>query len=515
MRHLHQRKKRIPSDQVARLLNQISIALDYAHKQGVVHRDIKSGNIMLHNKTDDIPLDRPLTDDIEPVITDFGLVRIMNATTQTASGTVSGTPAYMSPEQARGDPTDHRTDIYSLGVVLYEMLAGRVPFEADSTLTVLHMQIHTAPPPIPGIALKVQQVIDHALAKNPDERYQDSRELAMDYFRAIGMTAEAPTGATPAPNPPITQAVDSSVPTMQEPTARPEPASRPDREAAPRVEPTVKPEPIPKRARSTLWIGVGFISLVVIALLAFGAYRLFAAGPAAPNPTEITNVPIANTDVSPSPSDTPALPEATGMVHIEAGTYDVGRDPADDYHNAPQSIALNEFWIDQYQVTNADYERFIAETGAPPPMVWPAEAKHPVRGVSWEQASAYCAWVNKRLANEAEWEAAGRGPGPEPQLHPWGDDPTDGGNVLQLPNDNTYEVGSQFFNVSPFQVYDMVGNVWEWVGEPYGNISPGIKILRGGRYSNPVDLAYRLPVAPDDTSYIRYAGFRCAANQVR
>jgi formylglycine-generating enzyme required for sulfatase activity len=203
------------------------------------------------------------------------------------------------------------------------------------------------------------------------------------------------------------------------------------------------------------------------------------------------------------------------MVRIEAGTYDVGRDPADDYHNAPQSIALNEFWIDQFQVTNADYERFIAATGAPPPMVWPAEAKHPVRGVSWEQASAYCAWVNKRLVNEAEWEAAGRGPGPEPQLHPWGDDPTDGGNVLQLPNDNTYEVGSEFFNVSPFQVYDMVGNVWEWVGEPYGNISPGIKILRGGRYSNPVDLAYRLPVAPDDTSYIRYAGFRCAANQVR
>ena len=104
---------------------------------------------MLHNKTDDIPLDRPLTNDIEAVITDFGLVRIMNTASQTASGTVSGTPAYMSPEQARGDATDHRTDIYSLGIVLYEMMAGRVPFEADSTLTVLHMQIHTAPPPDP------------------------------------------------------------------------------------------------------------------------------------------------------------------------------------------------------------------------------------------------------------------------------------------------------------------------------------------------------------------------------
>jgi formylglycine-generating enzyme required for sulfatase activity len=176
---------------------------------------------------------------------------------------------------------------------------------------------------------------------------------------------------------------------------------------------------------------------------------------------------------------------------------------------------LNEFWIDQYQTTNAGYERFMTETGAPEPVVWPAEPNHPVRGVSWDQASAYCAWANKRLPNEAEWEAAGRGPGPEPQLHPWGTDPTDGGNVLKLPNDNTYEVGSQFFNVSPLQVYDLVGNVWEWVGEPYESLPPGMKVLRGGRYSNPVDLVYRLPVAPDDTSYIQYAGFRCAADKVR
>src|SRR5687767_2859336 len=506
LRHRHQRKKRIPPDQVARLLNEISVALDYAHKQGVIHRDIKPGNIILHNKTEDITVDKPLTNDVEAIITDFGLVRIMNTASQTASGMVSGTPAYMSPEQARGDQTDHRTDIYSLGVVLYEMLAGRVPFEADSTLTVLHMQIHTTPPPIPGIPEKVQQVIDRALVKNPDDRYQSSRELATAYFRSIGMTSEASTVLEPT-TPVSTEATEAigtsnaSAPIIME-------------QAVP-AEPQTKPEPAPKPARGRTWIGVAIISLVCLTLLAVGGYRLLSSRPILPNSTETLSAEIPNTAVSPLPSEPPSLPAATKMVKVDAGTYKVGKDPADDYHISPQSIELNEYWIDQYQTTNAEYEQYVTATGAPTPIIWPGEQNHPVRGVTWDQALAYCSWLNKRLPSEAEWEAAGRGPGLDPQLYPWGDDPTDGGNALQLPNQNTYEIGSQPFNVSPLQLYDMVGNVWEWVGEPYSDLSPGTKILRGGRFSNAVDLAYRLPVAPEDTNTVQYAGFRCAADQVR
>jgi eukaryotic-like serine/threonine-protein kinase len=501
LRHLHQQKKRLPFDQVARLLDQVSTALDYAHGQGVVHRDIKPGNIILHDKSEDIPLDRPLPEDVGAVITDFGLVRIMNTASQTATGTVSGTPAYMSPEQARGDQTDHRTDIYSLGIVLYEMLAGRVPFEADSTLTVLHMQIHTTPPPIVGIPAKIQDVIDRALQKNPDDRYQNSRALAVDYDRSSRMSAQATR--LPEPTAINTIAIEDSPPLKIEPRSKP------------KTELPREPEPLPKPDRSRAWIGVGVLSLICLSLLAVGGYRLFVASPTTPKSTETLSPQIPNTGVSPLPSETSALPEPTKMVKVDAGTYDVGRDPADEYHSASQSISLSEYWIDQYQTTNAEYEQYLAETGAPEPVVWPAEANHPVRGVSWDQATAYCGWRNKRLPNEAEWEAAGRGPGPDPQLYPWGDDPTDGGNALQLPNENTYEVGSQYFNVSPLQVYDMVGNVWEWVGESYGNIPAGITILRGGRFGNPVDLAYRLPVAPDDTVYIQYAGFRCAADQVQ
>src|SRR5919108_2937747 len=96
LRHLHQRKKRLPSDQVAGLLKGLTDALDYAHRQGVIHRDIKPGNIVLHSKKDEIPLDKPLTEDVEAILTDFGLVRVVNSISQTASGFLSGTPAYMS-----------------------------------------------------------------------------------------------------------------------------------------------------------------------------------------------------------------------------------------------------------------------------------------------------------------------------------------------------------------------------------------------------------------------------------
>ena len=193
LRALHERNERIPLRQVARLLKSLASAVDYAHGQGVVHRDIKPANILLHSKTNEIPLDSMLTNDVDAILTDFGLVRIVHSATQTASGMVSGTPAYMSPEQARGDKVDHRTDIYSLGVVLYEMLAGRVPFEGDSTMAVIFKHINEPPPPIGGIDAPVQSIIDRALAKDPNQRYQAALDMAADFHRAIGLTLEAET----------------------------------------------------------------------------------------------------------------------------------------------------------------------------------------------------------------------------------------------------------------------------------------------------------------------------------
>ena len=520
LRHLHQRKRRIPPEQVARLLNDLSAALDYANKQNVVHRDIKPGNILLHNKTGEIPLDKPLTDDVEAVITDFGLVRILNTASQTASGTVSGTPAYMSPEQARGDPTDHRTDIYSLGVVLYEMLAGRVPFEADSTLTILHMQIHTTPPPIPGIAPEVQAVIDRALLKNPEERYQSSRELAKDYARAIGLFTQPETrrperppvepsnaenlAPTTAPEPkPVEPAPKPEPPKPVEPESKPEPKIK----SEPAI---VKAEPTPKPPQSRSRIPFVLIAIIGLVVLGVAGFLIFSPkNQSPPQPTATASPEVVSTNTIPPPSAVPSLPDSAGMVKIDANTYVVGREPATVNQSAVQSIALPEYWIDQFQVTNEKFQQFVPE--------WPVpagEGNFPVMGVTWDQADAYCKSLGKRLPKEAEWEAAGRGAGENPPLFPWGEDPTDGGNVFDLPN-RTYEVGTKDFNISPFQVYDLLYNVYEWVGEPYGPLSTGNHILRGARSSTPYDLAFRLEVSPNDTQDIQYAGFRCAADQVR
>ncbi|MBI5840838.1 MAG: protein kinase [Chloroflexi bacterium] len=191
LRKLHGEGRKLPFDRIGRLLRSLAAGIDYAHAQGVIHRDIKPANIILHGKSEESSGDSQFTKDVEPIITDFGLVRIARSASHTASGLVSGTPAYMSPEQARGDKVDHRTDIYSLGIVLYELLAGRVPFEADSTMAVIFKHINEPPPPIENIPNPLQTVIQRTLAKNPNDRYQNCRELVIEFHEAVGLRTKA------------------------------------------------------------------------------------------------------------------------------------------------------------------------------------------------------------------------------------------------------------------------------------------------------------------------------------
>jgi hypothetical protein len=190
---LNKNEVKLSLEQIGKLLKSLVAGLDYAHAQGVIHRDIKPANILLHSKNGDFTENSLLTKHVEPVITDFGLARIAHSGQQTASGFVSGTPVYMSPEQASGAKVDHRTDIYSLGIILYELVAGRVPFEGDTAITIIFKHINEAPPPIEGISPELQSVIDKALTKNPDDRYNNSHDLMADYYQAVGMRLESET----------------------------------------------------------------------------------------------------------------------------------------------------------------------------------------------------------------------------------------------------------------------------------------------------------------------------------
>lgn len=248
LRNLHEKNEVLPFVKVGRLLGALASGLDYAHSQGVIHRDIKPANILLHSRSGEFTVERPLSKNIDPIITDFGLVRIAHSTNQTATGMVSGTPTYMSPEQAQGSKVDHRTDIYSLGVVLYELLAGRVPFEGDSTLAVIYKHINEPPALIDNIPEQLQAVIGKALAKNPDDRYQNARDLAEDFFDAIGMRTELET-AYPAPVR----------------TSRPATVSQ------------RSPAPAPRTSRNPLWIGAVVVACACISVFGLGAMGISAA----------------------------------------------------------------------------------------------------------------------------------------------------------------------------------------------------------------------------------------------
>jgi eukaryotic-like serine/threonine-protein kinase len=231
--------KTLPPMQAAKIAEEVAEALAAAHAQGVIHRDIKPANIMI-------------TRDGKVLVMDFGIARLISGPeTAPQTSAVMGTASYLSPEQAQGHSVDARTDIYSLGVVLYEMLTGRPPFTGDSPMAIAYKQVNATPEAPssanPGVPPELDAVVMRALSKNPANRYQTGKEFADDLERARTGGQVMATPLLPASGE-ATQVISRPQPTTVLPPRQDEPGG--SRKA---------------------WVGA-LIAILIIALLAAGAY---------------------------------------------------------------------------------------------------------------------------------------------------------------------------------------------------------------------------------------------------
>jgi serine/threonine protein kinase len=175
-----------PPAEIVNLFASISLAIDYAHRQGMIHRDIKPANILVDQRN---TRRNPMG---EPILTDFGIAKLLNASSITQTGIQLSTPAYISPEQVQGHPATERSDLYSLAVILYQVVTGVVPFQGDSPIDVMTQHSNAAPimPSLinPNIPPALNQVIMHGLEKDPTRRFPSAAALTIAVAHALGVT---------------------------------------------------------------------------------------------------------------------------------------------------------------------------------------------------------------------------------------------------------------------------------------------------------------------------------------
>jgi hypothetical protein len=301
----------VPLARIRQIITQVGEALNYAHTRGMIHRDIKPSNILIDESGNCL-------------LTDFGLARMVeDAVNLTSTGTVMGTPAYMSPEQGSGMKIDARSDIYSLGVVLFEMATGRVPYQAETPIAVVFKHVQDPLPPArslnPDLPEAVELVILKALAKNPEDRYQTAADMVRAIQAAVPESqifAAAAAATTVAQKPAVESApAATSSSSVSKPPEEQVPA------AATMVEEGMAPTmmAVPKqRSGIPAWIWA-VIGIVLLAVIAGGGYMLFGRSPAAAEPTKVPVAAVKPTQAATStrvPSRTPVPSDTLTAINI-------------------------------------------------------------------------------------------------------------------------------------------------------------------------------------------------------
>lgn len=545
----------LPVETALHIARSVARALQYAHERGVVHRDVKPGNVLLQAG--------------EPLVADFGVALALSEARQdrlTVTGMSVGTPRYMSPEQVAGaSDVGPASDVYSLGALLYEMLAGRPPFEAETVPALVAAILSERPAPIrslrPSVPPSVEGALARALEKEPGDRFSSASAFASAL--SAERPAASPLGRMGRRGKALLAAGVVAVAGLGGWWAVREAGTRADQrwartEAIPEIQDlverweNVEALHLAREARAYLPDDPTLAALIEAASVAVDvtsdppgaavSYRDYAPGE--PPWSALGTTPLSEAVVPDQqlmlrferdgyqPLELAVIPAlgqvgvrlvpdtADDMVHVAAGTYALSREPT----------AVDSFRIDRLEVTHGDFrafveaggyddpewwpalvddgdtldlaaatERFVDTTGRPGPSTWtlsrPPEGAgmHPVGGVSWFEAAAYCRWAGKELPTFYHWK------------HAAGVDVF--ANILELSNfagEGPRPVGATG-GVGLNGTLDQAGNVREWVW----NETRGLRYILGGAWDSP-EYMFLDRDAVDAWNREATNGFRCA-----
>lgn len=486
----------LPISDALTYLKALCSALGYAHANGIIHCDIKPANVMIDRGG-------------QIYLADFGIARHAQSTTTTIAG--AGTPAYMAPEQIRGEQVIPATDVYALGVLLFELLTGKRPFRGDEPETISagnitgerirHAHLYLTPPDPrtlnPSIPPIFAAIILKCLSKSADERYSSTSDLLLAISasgipipdRLQGIFLLDATSVLPS------RSVQAEIQISS-------PARKPLTLFAASVAVII----------FLIIVGLG-LGVVLFGKLFLPSAPVVAQQPAQATatilPTDLPTVVEASPTVPPPLStETPVpagpmagdtlihLKDGATLIYIPEGEFKMGltRLQIDELLNYCRTcrvenfsdamplhpVYLDAYWIYKYEVTNRQYRQCVDEGVCSKPVKLSSTSarpdyytnskfdNYPAVFVDWMRSAQYCAWAGGALPTEAQWEKAARGTA-DTRLFPWGNQPP-GSNLLNFDEQvgDTTPVDSYPAGASPYGVLNMSGNVYEWIADWYG-----------------------------------------------